>query len=381
MYKIPLFDLNYDTIELQAIKKTSESKWISSGPKCESFEKIFSKKIGVDFSLTTSSCTASLHMALVALEIQKGDEVIVPSLTFAASANVIKYVGAKPVFCDIISHSNLTIDPKEIIRKITDKTKAIIVMHYAGFPCDMNEIVSIAKKHKLFIVEDTAHAPLSEYCGQKLGTFGDIGTFSFFSNKNIATGEGGMIVTKKEKLYRRLKSIRSHGMTTMSYDRYRGHATSYDINHIGYNYRLDDIRASLGIIQLDKLKHDLLKRKKLRELYIQKLSNNKNLIIPFKDHKGFVSNYIFPIVLKNSNVFKRDKVRDKLHQLGIQTSVHYPSIHKFSVYKEEFVELTKTDYVSSNEITLPMYGKLSNNDVEFICNNLIRAIKADERQE
>ena len=320
-------------------------------------------------------------MALVALEIQRGDEVIVPSLTFAASANVIKYVGAKPVFCDIISHSNLTIDPKEIIRKITDKTKAIIVMHYAGFPCDMNEIVSIAKKHKLFIVEDTAHAPLSEYCGQKLGTFGDIGTFSFFSNKNIATGEGGMIVTKKEKLYRRLKSIRSHGMTTMSYDRYRGHATSYDINHIGYNYRLDDIRASLGIIQLDKLKHDLLKRKKIRELYIQKLRNNKNLIIPFKDHKGFVSNYIFPIVLKNSNVFKRDKVRDKLHQLGIQTSVHYPSIHKFSVYKEEFVELTKTDYVSSNEITLPMYGKLGNNDVEFICNNLIRAIKADERQE
>ena len=166
-------------------------------------------------------------MALLALEIGPGDEVLVPSLTFAATANVIKYVGAKPVFCDVIGHSNLTIDPNEIEQKITKKSKAIIVMHYAGFPCDMDEIVLLAKKHKLFVIEDSAHAPLSEYKGNKVGTLGDIGTFSFFSNKNIAIGEGGMIITNNKKLHEKFKLIRSHGMTSLSYQRFKGHATFY----------------------------------------------------------------------------------------------------------------------------------------------------------
>lgn len=370
MYKIPLFDVNFDNKEKDAVIETLDSKWISTGPKCEEFENLFSNKLHINFSLTTSSCTASLHMSLIALGIKPNDEIIVPSLTFAATANVVKYMGAKPIFCDIISSSNLTIDPDDVKSKITNKTKAIIVMHYAGFPCEMDSIMSIAKKHNLYVVEDSAHAPLSEYRGKKLGTIGDIGNFSFFSNKNISIGEGGMVITKNEKLFDKLKLIRSHGMTTMSYERFKGHATKYDIKSLGYNYRMDDIRASIGIVQLKKLEKDLKKRDEIRKLYITKLKKNNKIIIPFIDHKGFVSNYIFPIVLNNSCQLDREHVRNKLNEMGIQTSNHYPSVHRFSIYEDDYLNLPKTDYVSMNQITLPMHSNLSIEEIDYITSSL-----------
>ena len=372
MYKIPLFDLNFDQREKEAVNKTLDSKWISTGPNCQKFEELFCQKLKVNFSLTTSSCTASLHMALLALEIGPGDEVLVPSLTFAATANVIKYVGAKPVFCDVIGHSNLTIDPNEIEQKITKKSKAIIVMHYAGFPCDMDEIVLLAKKHKLFVIEDSAHAPLSEYKGNKVGTLGDIGTFSFFSNKNIAIGEGGMIITNNKKLHEKFKLIRSHGMTSLSYQRFKGHATKYDIKSLGYNYRMDDIRASIGIVQLKKLDQDIIKRSELRKLYIDKLKNNSKIIIPFENNENFVSNYIFPIVLNNIN---REEIRDRLDKKSIQTSIHYPSIHRFSVYEKDYLELPNTDYISKNEMTLPLYSNLKGEDIDYVTNSLLEILE------
>ena len=225
---------------------------------------------------------------------------ICPSLTFAATVNAIRYVNANPVFCDITGQNDLTIDAEMIESLITKKTKAIIVMHYAGFPCNMNLIMKIARKYKLKVIEDAAHAPLSEYNGKRLGTIGDIGCFSFFSNKNISVGEGGMIVTNNEKYYKNVKLLRSHGMTTLSYERSKGHSTGYDVVDLGYNYRLDDIRASIGLVQLKKLNADLKKRRKLRNIYIEYLNDTENLIIPFLNNTSFVSNYIFPVVLKNS---------------------------------------------------------------------------------
>lgn len=379
MYKIPLFNLNFDSKELEAVKDTLESKWISLGPRCNEFEKLFSEKIGSQFSLSTSSCTASLHLALISINIKNGDEVIVPSLTFAATANVIKYLGAKPVFCDITSASDLTIDPEDVKRKVTDKTKAIIVMHYAGFSCNMDRLIEISRKHNLFLIEDAAHAPLSEYKNKKLGTIGDIGTFSFFSNKNIAIGEGGMITTKHESIYKKLKLLRSHGMTTLSYERSKGHSTSYEINEIGYNYRLDDIRASIGIIQLQKLDNDISKRKNIRKIYINEFKDQSSLIIPFKNHKHLSSNYIFPLVLKNSDSKKRDYIRNELHSKGIQTSIHYPAVHRFQAYTSDYLALPITDYVSNNEITLPMYGSLTENNVRFIATSLIEILKKNDK--
>ena len=264
----------------------------------------------------------------------------------------------------------MTIDPEDIRRKVTDKTKVIISMHYAGFPADMDSIMDIAKEYNLKVVEDACHAPLSEYKGKKLGSIGDIGTFSFFSNKNMSTAEGGIMISNNEKYIQDARLLRSHGMTTMSYERAKGHATSYDIETLGYNYRLDDIRASLGIVQFKKLKKDLEKRREVRKWYIEGLKDINKIIIPFKDNSEFTSNYIFPMVLKDSTAEHRDEIRNKLHAKGIQTSVHYPSVHRFSIYKNEYTPLTITDYIVSNEITLPMYGALTREQVNYISNCL-----------
>lgn len=367
MYNIPLFDLNFGAEEEKAVIDTLKSKWISMGPKCIELEEKFAQMLNVKYACAVTNCTAALHLACVALGIKEGDEVICPSLTFAATVNCIRYVGATPVFIDICSNENLCIDAEQIESLITKKTKAIIPMHYAGFACNMKRIMEIAKKYNLFVIEDACHGPLSEYEGKKLGTIGDIGCFSFFSNKNISTGEGGMLVTDNEEIYNKVKLMRSHGMTTMSYQRASGHATSYDIIESGYNFRMDDIRASIGVVQLDKLRKDIEKRAQIREWYVEGLSQNSSIIIPFMDNQEFVSNYIFPIVLKDSTVEKRDMLRDKLQKNGIQTSVHYPAIHRFSAYRDFTKVLPNTEYVTDNEITLPMYAKLEKNQIEYIC--------------
>jgi dTDP-4-amino-4,6-dideoxygalactose transaminase len=374
-YKIPLFKLNFDDQEAKAAYETIKSGWISTGPKCEQFENLFCEIFNIKYALTTSSCTTGLHLAMEVLGLTAGDEVIVPSLTFAATVNAVRYVGATPVFADISSYSDITLSPSDIENKITKKTKAIIPMHYGGFPSDMESIMALAKKYNLKVVEDASHSPLSEYNGKKLGTIGDIGTFSFFSNKNISTGEGGMLVTDNPDYFQSAKLLRSHGMTSMSYERSKGHATSYDIIKLGYNFRMDDIRASIGIVQINKLKNDLIKRIEIRKKYIAGLSGIKKLIIPFEDNKEFVSNYIMPVVLKNSNSEYRDMIRNRLHEKGIQTSIHYPSVHKFSIYRDKKMELPITEYVSDNEITLPMFSELSNEEIIFICDTLQEILK------
>ena len=373
-YKIPLFKLNFGEEEIRAVNETIRSKWISTGPKCEELENLFVDMLNVKYAVSLSNCTNALFLACILCDIKQGDEVICPSLTFAASANCIKYVGASPVFADIVGPGDLNIDPIDIEKKITKKTKAIVVVHMAGFPAKMDEIMSIANKYNLKVIEDACHGPLSEYKGKKLGTIGDVGCFSFFSNKNISTGEGGMLITNNEGMAKKARLLRSHGMTTMSYQRASGHATSYDIVELGYNFRMDDIRASIGIVQMKKLEQDLRNRIKVRQFYLEKLREIKGIIIPFDNNKEFVSNYIMPIVLKESNVNKRDKVRNILHQSGIQTSVHYPAIHRFSIYKEHHTNLPNTDHVTDNEITLPMYASLTKEDIELIVKTLDQAI-------
>jgi len=369
-YKIPLFDLNFDEKEEQAVLETIQSKWISTGPKSLAFESKFAEMLNAKHAVSLANCTVALHLAMKLLDIKEGDEVICPSLTFVATCNAIRYVNATPVFADVVSTSDLTIDPLDIERKITPKTKAIIVMHFGGFACNMDEIMALSRKHNIKVIEDACHAPLSEYNGQKLGSIGDIGCYSFFSNKNISTGEGGMLVTNNESYYERAKLLRSHGMTSMSYERAKGHSTTYDVVDNGFNYRMDDIRASIGLVQLDKIQADLEQRAQNRKYYLEALKDIKGITIPFIDRKDFSSNYVFTIVLENSNYEKRDKVRDLLAQQGIQTSVHYPAVHRFSIYDDYATPLEKTEYVSDNLITLPMYSKLKLENIDYVGSTL-----------
>lgn len=365
-YKIPLFDLNFDEKEELAVQEVIQSKWISTGPKTAAFEQKFAEMLHVDHAVALSNCTVSLHLALKLAGVKTDDEVICPSLTFVATVNSIRYVDAIPVFADVTSYENPCIDPDDILKKITSKTKAIVVMHYGGFACDMDRIMEIAKEHNLKIIEDACHGPLSEYKGKKLGTIGDIGCFSFFSNKNISTGEGGMLITNNSEYADRTKLLRSHGMTSMSYERAKGHSTAYDVVELGYNYRMDDIHSAIGLVQLGKIEVDLAKRSEIRKAYIEQLKDIDVIIIPFECYTDFSSNYIFTIVLKNSTFEKRDKVREQLAEAGIQTSVHYPAVHRFLIYKEFYSELPVTDYLVDNLITLPMYSKLTHHKVGLI---------------
>lgn len=369
-YKIPLFDLNFDEKEGQAAHDVIESRWISTGPKTAAFEQKFAQMFAVNYAIALSNCTVALHLALKLVGVKPGDEVICPSLTFVATCNSIRYVDAIPVFADVESTERPVISPEDIRSKITSKTKAIIVMHYAGFACNMQEIMKIASEFGLKVIEDACHAPLSEYQGKKLGTIGDVGCFSFFSNKNISTGEGGMLITNNEEYAIRTKLLRSHGMTTMSYERAKGHSTSYDVVEFGYNYRMDDIHSAIGLVQLDKIEKDLESRANVRKMYIEALKEISGLTIPFENYNEFSSNYIFPIVINNVDRTKRDEIRNKLAEAGIQTSMHYPAVHLFSIYKDYYTELPVTDKMVNSMITLPMYAKLTKDQVEFIANSL-----------
>lgn len=373
-YDIPLFNLNFDEREAKAAYDTIKSGWISTGPKCAELEQMFVDMWNVKYAVSVTNCTDALHLCCLVCGVGPGDEVLCPSLTFAASANCIRYAGATPVFCDIVGPDHINIDPADIKKKITSKTKAIVVVHMAGYPAKMDEIMAIAKEHNLKVIEDACHGPLSEYKGKKLGTIGDCAAFSFFSNKNISTGEGGMFISNNEELANKARLMRSHGMTTMSYQRASGHATAYDIVELGYNFRLDDIRASIAIEQLKKLPGDLEERILVRKRYVENLSKIKGVVVPFADCSEFTSNYIMPVVLTQGSKENRDAIREKIHAAGIQTSVHYPAIHRFSIYKDYGAVLPQTEYVTDHEITLPMYAALTMEQIDFICETVDKAI-------
>lgn len=374
--KVPLSDIDLGEEEIENVVKVLKSKWLSMGAVTEEFEQRFSEYLGVKHALATSSGTAALHIAMRALDIGEGDEIIVPSLTFVATVNAVLYVGAKPVFADITSLDELNISPVDIERKITPKTKAIIVVHYGGYPADMDAIEKIAKGRGLFLVEDAAHAPGAELDGKRLGTIGDIGCFSFFANKNLVTGEGGMAVTNDSTIADKVKKLRTHGMTSLSLDRFKGHAYTYDVVELGYNYRPSEMTSALGLVQLQKLDGNNKKREEIVKQYREQPSEIEGIRIPFTNHRGKSSYHLFPILL--SEGISRSKFMTELRQIGIQTSIHYPAIHLFS-YHQKRLQLQKgmlpiTEEVSQREVTLPLYPLMEVKDVEFVVDSVAEVL-------
>jgi dTDP-4-amino-4,6-dideoxygalactose transaminase len=367
-----LSDIDLDEREKKAVSEVLDSKWLSMGPKTQKFEEHFKQYANVPYALATTNCTTALHLALISHGIGKGDEVIVPSLTFVATSNAILYTGARPVFADIISLEHPLMDPEDIEKKITKRTKAILLMHYAGYPCDMEKIQSLARKNGLYIIEDAAHAVGSYYGDKMCGTIGDAGCFSFFANKNISTGEGGMLVTRNKNVYDRLSKIRSHGMTSLTWDRVKGHSYSYDVVDLGYNYRTTEISSAIGIVQLGKLRMNNKNRDKLFAEYVKRLSNCHNLTIPFSGltEQSRYARHLFPIVLDKN--IDRQKFMFQLKGQGIQTSIHYPPVHTFSYYKKilrtyQARNLTRTEDYGRRVVTLPMHPLLTKNDIKEIC--------------
>lgn len=369
-FQIPLFDLNFDAAEERAVLETLRTKWISMGPNVQSLEERFAERLGTAHAVGLTNCTAALHLALQALGVGPGDEVAVPSLTFVATVNAVRYVGAEPVFVEIRSLEDLSLCPEDFERKVTARTRAVVPMHFGGFAAQMDSILATAEKNGIAVVEDAAHAPLASWKGQPLGSIGAAGCFSFFSNKNITCAEGGLLATNDENLAARVRLMRGHGMTTMSFERAKGHATRYDVVELGYNYRLDDVRGALICAQLDKLEEDVRRRKQLRAAYETGLEGIPGVIVPYRGRIEESSHYILPVVLAEGGAERRDAVRNRLAERGIQTSVHYPAVHRFSIYEEYRDELPLTDHATDHEITLPMFPRLTEKQVETVCRSL-----------
>lgn len=367
-WKIPLFDTDFGPEEVHEVSKVIESGWLTMGEKVEEFERQFAKFIGVRHAIAVSSCTAALHLSCLALGLGLGDEVICPSLTFVATANCIKYVGAKPIFADIENLNEWLISLRTIKSVITDRTKAICVVHYAGYPCEMDAICEFAKSEGLYVIEDCAHALGASYKGKSVGTWGDVGCFSFFSNKNMSTGEGGMVTTNDDTIAEKVRLLRSHGMTSVTLDRFKGHSFSYDVVAIGYNYRPTEMMAALGIVQLKKLPHkNELRRKIMKEYRHLIKSHVPEIRIPFleKDLNESAA-HIMPILLPEK--INRYHIMAEMAKAGIQTSIHYRPIHTFTAYtKDKGVNcnLYNTEYVGRHSITLPLYPNMNSEDVYF----------------
>jgi dTDP-4-amino-4,6-dideoxygalactose transaminase len=361
---IPLGDIDFGIEEENAVLDVLRRRWLTMGAVTQLFEKEFADSVGARHAIAVNNATAALHLACLGCGIGTGDEVIVPSLTFVATANAVRYTGAIPVFADIESELDLTISVRSIEACLTNKTKAIIVMHYAGYACDMPAIMAFAEKHGLFVIEDAAHAAGSSLENRGLGTWGQAGCYSFFSNKNMTTGEGGMLVTNDDDMAVKLRTLRSHGMTSMTWDRHKGHAWSYDVAGLGYNYRIDEIHSAIGRVQLTKLTGNNLRREKLVAQYQELLQEQApSIIVPFQSFRGISSYHIFPILLPKGG--DRHAFMESMKQQRVQTSIHYPPVHTFSAYAgmDQKHGLPVTEEVASREVTLPLYPGLSNEDI------------------
>lgn len=373
-WKVPLADLDYGEEEISAVTDVLQRRWLTMGSVTERFENEFASKINAKYTLAVSNATQALHLACLALGIGPGDEVIVPSLTFVATSNAVLYTGAKVRFADILGPEELNISPEEIEKQIRPNTKAIIVVHYGGYPCRMPEIMALADKHGLSVIEDAAHAPGAELDGRSLGTWGDIGCFSFFSNKNLSTGEGGMVATNRSSLADRIRLLRSHGMTSLTWDRHQGHAHTYDVVDLGYNYRIDEIRSALGLAQLSKLDKNNSRRKTITRGYWDKLQGS-GVDLPFRNTPGSPAYHIFPILLPAG--VDRGTFISSLKTAQIQTSIHYPPIHCFSYYRNLYpdIKLPRTEEAASREVTLPLYPTMSDEQLDLVVNHVNNVMK------
>ena len=380
-WRVPLSDLDYGAPEEAAVLRVLRSKWLSMGPEVLAFEQEIARFTGARHGIAVSNGTAALHLSYLALGLESGDAVIQPAINFVAAANMTVTAGAVPVFADIEGLHRPTIDPADIERKITPRTKAVVVMHYGGHLCRMDEIRALCGRHGLAVIEDACHAIGARYLdprreppyGRMAGTLGDIACFSFFSNKNLAVGEGGMLVTDRDDLAERVRMLRTHGMTTLTWDRHRGHASSYEVTSHGYNYRLDELRAALGRVQLEKLEHNNHLRKLLTEAYRRHLSVLPDWTLPFLDDRGESAYHLMVAVAPNERL--RDRVRHTLKEAGIQTSLHYPCLADFEAFERfRTSSIERSRSFARRALTLPLFPGMTVAQVEEICSIIHDAV-------
>ncbi|HXB15348.1 MAG TPA: DegT/DnrJ/EryC1/StrS family aminotransferase [Solirubrobacteraceae bacterium] len=373
--ELPLFDLKLEPQDLEAVGETLRSGWLTMGPTTAAFEQAFAEQLGARHAVAVSSCTAALHLAYLAAGVGPGDEVIVPSFTFAATAAAVLYCGADPVFAEIVSRELPSLDPEDVERRITPRTKAVCVVHYAGYAAAADRIKELCDRHGIALIEDVAHAPSATLDGRKLGTWGLAGAFSFFSNKVLSVGEGGLLCTDSEDVAAFARSHRSHCMTSGTWDRHSGRTDTYDVVGLGFNYRIDEPRSALLLSRLGRLEREVERRRELTARYRSLLADVDGIIVPFADEQVATSScYVVPIMLEQGG--RQVEISSALRARGIQTSIFYPSIHRFSAYRSRYpgLSLPITELASQSELTLPFYPHMSEDDQDRVVTALAEAL-------
>ena len=367
--KVPFFQPLITNDDKKQINLALNATLLTDGPKLLQFERDFAKFCNSKYAVGVSNATSALHLSLICAGISKGDEVIIPNLTFVATASSVMLAGATPVLADI-ENDGLNISVESIKKNITKKTKAIIPVHFAGIPCNMNKIIKIAKENNLKVNEDCAHAIGSKIGKKYVGTFGNAGCFSFYPTKNFTTIEGGMIITNSKELADKIRKKRNHGITRTLQNRYsKGKPWDYDIEEPGYNFRLDEIRSSLGINQLKKIKLFNKKRESSFNYYNKKLQKIPGIDIPMTNKKITNSYHLYIIRIKDTFGVSRDQLFKKLLKNGIQTSVHYKPLSKFKVCKKK---AKKYDSLKNSEkryqeiISLPFFTTISQKQQDIV---------------
>jgi dTDP-4-amino-4,6-dideoxygalactose transaminase len=359
--------------EKAALAAVIESGWLTMGDRVREFEQAFARLHEAEDAIAVSSCTAALHLILHALGIGRGDEVLVPSLTFVATANSVLYAGGQPVFVDVESLENplMSLDAAEL--KCTAKTKAVILVHFGGYLADRDAWRSFARKKGLLLIEDAAHAPgLSA-----AGTFGDAAAFSFYGNKNMTTAEGGAIIARDPSLRETIRRARSHGMTSSTRQRLDSRSPDYDVTMLGFNYRMDELRAAVGLVQLKRLQEWNAVRRRLSRYYRQLIAERcPSVMVPFADPWPS-THHLMPVVLPTG--ISRQLVIDELRKRDIQTTVHYPPVHRLTFYNNLYPDsdLPHTEEFARRELTLPLHPRMRPATVELVVDSLAAAVEAE----
>lgn len=366
--------------EIDEVVATLRSGWIGTGPRVARFEQAFRDYTGAGHAMAVNSCTAALHLAMIAIELQPGDEVIVPSMTFAASANVVLHGGGKPVLADVGRHT-MCLDADDAARRVTARTRAIMPVHFAGRACDMDAILALAQRHNLRVIEDCAHAVETIYHGQHAGTLGDLGAFSFYVTKNVITGEGGMVTTANPTWAARIKTLALHGLDADAWKRFSDEGFKhYEVTEPGFKYNMMDLQAALGLHQLDRVEANLVRRQEIWARYDRAFTDLPVFLLPSEEKDTRHARHLYTLLLDIDRLsVGRDEVMSALHRQNIGTGIHYRALHLHRYYRQAFGyasgDLPNAEWISHRTLSLPLSPKLTDTDVEDVIIAVRRTLK------
>lgn len=367
--------------EITEVTDSLKSGWLGTGPKVKQFEEIFARYKGCAHAVAVNSCTAALHLSLAAIGLRRGDEVLVPTMTFAATANAVIHAGGKPVLVDC-ERDTQNISPADLARKITARTRAIIPVHFAGRPCNMDAIMSLARKHKLKVIEDCAHAIEAEYHGKKAGTFGDLGCFSFYVTKNIVTGEGGMVITNRTSYAERIKVLALHGMSKDAWRRFSDSGYKhYSVVEAGFKYNMMDLQAAIGIHQLPRVDRYWRRRREIWAQYNDAFADLPVFLPPDPEPDTRHAFHLYTLILDLKRCsMTRDEFLQKMTAAKIGVGVHYIALHLHPFYRRTFGyrrgDFPNAEWISERTVSLPLSAKLTDRDVD----DVITAVRATLRK-